>query len=115
MTNPSTEDSSSVQRNAEPNKYNKQMKNLIENRRKESNLARTAEFYSRTDFMMLQDMLTKAFNSGVSAQRDYQEAQRQEAMDKARELYNAQRDTEPVAVMDVGPGEMITIINGRDY
>lgn len=86
------------------------MKNLIENRRKESNLARTAEFYSRTDFMLLQHILTKAFNSGVSAQRDYQEAQRQEAMDKARELYNAQRDTEPVAVMDVDPGEMIASI-----
>lgn len=80
--------------------------NIIDNRRDESNAARMAEF-ERKPYMTMQELFTRAFNAGVAAQSDQQEAERQEAMDKARELYNAQRDTEPVAVMDVAPGEMI--------
>ena len=81
--------------------------NIIDNRRIENLEARMVEFYHPTKFSFLKDVLTRAFDAGVNAQRDYQEAERQEAMDKARELYNAQRDTEPVAFMDVAPGEMI--------
>ena len=88
--------------------------NIIDNRREESNAARMAEF-ERKPYMTMQELFTRAFNAGVAAQRDYQEAQRQEAMDKARELYEAQRSTEPVAFMDATPGSMITIITGRDY
>jgi hypothetical protein len=78
--------------------------NIIDNRREESNAARMDEW---NPYVPIRELFARAFDAGVNAQRDYQEAQRQEAMDKARELYNAQRDTEPVAVMDVAPGEMI--------
>jgi len=80
--------------------------NIIDNRREESNAERMAEFETKP-YMTMHELFTRAFNAGVAAQSDQQEAERQEAMDKARELYNAQRDTEPVAVMDVAPGEMI--------
>lgn len=88
--------------------------NIIDNRREESNAARMAEF-ERKPYMTMHELFARAFDAGVAAQSDQQEAERQEAMDKARELYNAQRSTEPVAFMNVMPGSMITIINGRDY
>jgi len=80
--------------------------NIIDNRREDSNAERMAEF-ERKPYMTLHELFTRAFNAGVAAQSDQQEAERQEAMDKARERYNAQRNTEPVAFMDVAPGEMI--------
>ncbi len=85
---------------------------IIDNRREESNEARMNEW---NPYVPIRELFARAFDAGVNAQRDYQEAERQEAMDKARELYEAQRSTEPVAFMNVMPGSMITIINGRDY
>jgi len=83
--------------------------NIIDNRREDSNAERMAEF-ERKPYMTMHELFTRAFNAGVAAQSDQQEAERQDAMDKARERYNAQRDTEPVAFMDVAPGKMIASI-----
>ncbi len=83
---------------------------IIENRRQDSNAARMQEFYTSDRSITLEDLFSKAFDAGVAAQSDQQAAERQEAMDKARKLYAAQRETEPVAFMPVGPGEMIALL-----
>jgi len=57
----------------------------------------------------LLDIFDRAFEAGVAAKSDADFATMQDALDRARARYEAQRRTEPVAFLDVAPGTLIRI------
>lgn len=82
----------------------------ILNARKADNLrARMSEFFDFSTVDTVQDIINRSFEAGVSAKSDADFAAMQDALDRARARFEAQRQTEPVAFLDVAPGTLIQI------
>lgn len=82
----------------------------ILNARKADNLrARMSEFFDFSTVDTVQDIINRSFEAGVSAKSDADFAAIQVALDRARARFEAQRQTEPVAFLDVAPGTLIQI------
>lgn len=82
----------------------------ILNARKADNLrARMGEFFDFSTVDTVQDIINRAFEAGVAAKSDADFAAMQDALDRARARFEAQRNTEPVAFLDVAPGTLIQI------
>jgi len=90
------------------------MTNILHNRKADNLKARkkevTAWLHSQGPILGLSDIINRAFEAGVAAHSDHAEASRQMAMAKARQQFEAQHNTEPVAFMDVEPGSMLTLL-----
>jgi hypothetical protein len=83
--------------------------NILNNRKADNLRARMAEFFVFTSGDSVQDIINRAFEAGVAAKSDADFFAMQDAFDRARARYEAQRRTEPVAFFDVAPGTLIHI------
>lgn len=82
---------------------------ILQNRKADNLRARMAEFFDFSTIDTVQDIIDRAFEAGVAAKSDADFATMQDALDRARARYEAQRRTEPVAFLDVAPGTLIHI------
>lgn len=82
----------------------------LHQRKREATGKRLAELLAlpgMVNSQQVRDILDRQFEAGVHAHSDYIEASRFLAMEKERERFNRQRETAPVAFMDVEPGNLI--------
>ncbi len=82
---------------------------ILQNRKADNLRARMAEFWLFSSGDSVQDIINRAFEAGVAAKSDADFFAMQDAFDRARARYEAQRRTEPVAFLDVEPGTLIRI------
>jgi hypothetical protein len=68
-----------------------------------------AEFFVFTSGDSVQDIINRAFEAGVAAKSDSDFFAMEDALHRARERYEAQRRTQPVAFLDVEPGTLIKL------
>lgn len=81
--------------------------NILHNRKADNLKARMEEFHKLGQVYThesLFDLFNRAFEAGVAAHSDHIEASRQMMLAKYRE------QPEPVAIMDVEPGSMLTLL-----
>ena len=83
--------------------------NILNNRKADNLRARMAEIFDRQNVDTVHDIINRAFEAGVAAKSDADFFAMQDAFDRARAHYEAQRRTEPVAFFDVPPGTLIHI------
>jgi hypothetical protein len=83
--------------------------NILDGRKADNLRARMAEFFVFTSGDSVQDIINRAFDAGVAAKSDADFFAMEDALHRARERYEAQRRTEPVAFLDVKPGTLIRI------
>ena len=83
--------------------------NIVNNRKADNLRARMAEFFDFKTLDTVQDIINRSFEAGVAAKSDADFFAMQDALDRARARYEAQRRTEPVAFLDVAPGTLIHI------
>ena len=84
----------------------------LHQRKREATEKRLAELLAlpgMVNSQQVRDILDRQFEAGVHAHSDHAEASRQMAMDKARQQFAAQRNTEPVAFMDAVPGTLLSL------
>lgn len=82
---------------------------ILQNRKADNLRARMAEFWLFSSGDSVEDIINRAFEAGVAAKSDADFFAMQDAFDRARARYEAQRRTEPVAFLDVEPGTLIHI------
>ena len=82
---------------------------ILQNRKADNLRARMEEFFVFTSGDSVHDSVNRAFEAGVAAKSDADFFAMQDAFDRARARYEAQRRTEPVAFLDVEPGTLIHI------
>ena len=82
---------------------------ILQNRKADNLRLRMAEIFDFSTIDTVQDIIDRAFEAGVAAKSDADFAAMQDALDRARARYEAQRRTEPVAFLDVAPGTLIHI------
>ena len=82
---------------------------IINNRKADNLRARMAEFFDLSTVDTVQDIINRSFEAGVAAKSDADFFAMEDALRRARERYEAQRRTEPVAFLDVAPGTLIRI------
>lgn len=86
------------------------MKNDILYNRKADNLrARMAEIFDFSTVDTVQDIIDRSFEAGVAAKSDADFAAMQDALDRARARYETQRNTQPIAFLDLAPGTLIKL------
>jgi outer membrane protein TolC len=79
----------------------------ILNSRKADNLnARRREYCNGEEIVRI---INRSFEAGVAARSDADFAALQDSLDRARARFEAQKKTQPVAVIDVAPGNLIRI------
>ena len=83
--------------------------NILQNRKADNLRARMAEFFDFSTVDTVQDIINRSFEAGVAAKSDADFFAMEDALRRARERYEAQRRTEPVAFFDVAPGTLIHI------
>lgn len=83
--------------------------NILQNRKADNLRARMAEMFNFSTLDTVQDIINRSFEAGVAAKSDADFFAMQDALDRARARYEAQRRTEPVAFLDVAPGTLIHI------
>jgi len=83
--------------------------NILDGRKADNLRARLAEIFDRQNVETVHDIINRAFEAGVAAKSDADFFAMQDAFDRARARYEAQRRTEPVAFLDVAPGTLIRI------
>jgi flagellar basal body P-ring protein FlgI len=83
--------------------------NILQNRKADNLRARMAEFFDFSSLDTVQDIINRAFEAGVAAKSDADFATMQDALDRARARYEAQRNTQPIAFLDVEPGTLIKL------
>ena len=83
--------------------------NILDGRKADNLRARMAEFFVFTSGDSVQEIINRAFEAGVAAKSDADFFAMEDALHRARERYEAQRRTEPVAFLDVEPGTLIHI------
>jgi hypothetical protein len=76
------------------------MTNILQNRKADNLEARMAEFYSLRAGCGLQDIIHRSFEAGVAAENDRAFA----------ESNGFEMQPEPVRVMDVQPGSMLSLL-----
>ena len=82
---------------------------ILNNRKADNLRARMSEFFDFSSLDTVQDIINRAFEAGVAAKSDADFFAMEDALRRARERYEAQRRTEPVAFLDVAPGTLIRI------
>jgi hypothetical protein len=82
---------------------------ILQNRKADNLRARMEEFLSFSSADSVADMFNRAFEAGVAAKSDADYFAMQDALDRARARYEAQRRTEPIAFLNVEPGTLIRI------
>ena len=82
---------------------------ILNNRKADNLRARMAEMFNFSTLDTVQDIIDRSFEAGVAAKSDADFAAMQDALDRARARFEAQRRTEPVAFLDVAPGTLIRI------
>jgi hypothetical protein len=85
------------------------MNSILYSRKADNLRSRMAEIFDTSSLDTVQDIINRAFEAGVAAKSDADFATMQDALDRARARYEAQRRTEPVAFLDVEPGTLIHI------
>jgi hypothetical protein len=85
------------------------MNSILYSRKADNLRARVAEIFDRQNVDTVHDIINRAFEAGVAAKSDADFFAMEDALHRARELYEAQRRTEPVAFLDVAPGTLIRI------
>lgn len=83
--------------------------NILQNRKADNLRARMSEFFDFASTDTVHDIINRAFEAGVAAKSDADFFAMEDALQRARERYEAQRRTEPVAFLDVAPGTLIHI------
>ena len=83
--------------------------NILNNRKADNLRSRMAEFFDFASPDTVHDIINRAFEAGVAAKSDADFFAMEDALRRARERYEAQRRTEPVAFLDVAPGTLIRI------
>lgn len=85
----------------------------LHQRKREATQRRIAELLAlpgMVNSQQVRDILDRQFEDGVHAHSDHVEASRLMAMEKARAHFDAMRNTEPVAFLDVEPGKIIELV-----
>jgi hypothetical protein len=82
---------------------------ILQNRKADNLRARMAEFWLFSSGDSVEDIINRAFEAGVAAKSDEDFFAMEDALHRARERYEAQRRTEPVAFLEVEPGTLIRI------
>ena len=85
----------------------------LHQRKREATQRRIAELLALPGMYSIQelaDILDRQYEAGVHDHSDYMEQSRLMAMEKARARFDAMRNTEPVAFMDVEPGKIIELV-----
>jgi hypothetical protein len=83
--------------------------NILQNRKADNLRARMSELFDFSTVDTVQDIIDRSFEAGVAAKSDADFFAMEDALQRARERYEAQRRTEPVAFLDVAPGTLIRI------
>jgi len=83
--------------------------NILQNRKEDNLRARMAEMFNFSTLDTVQDIIDRSFEAGVAAKSDADFFAMEDALQRARERYEAQRRTEPVEFLDVAPGTLIHI------
>jgi hypothetical protein len=83
--------------------------NILNNRKADNLRARMEEFWLFSSGDSVEEIINRSFEAGVAAKSDADFFAMQDAFDRARARYEAQRRTEPVAFLDVEPGTLIHI------
>jgi hypothetical protein len=89
------------------------MNSILYSRKADNLRARVAEIFDNSSLDTMQDIINRAFEAGVAAKSDADFATMQDALDRARARYEAQRQTQPVAFLDVAPGTLIRIASNE--
>lgn len=83
--------------------------NILQNRKADNLRARMAEMFNFSTLDTVQDIINRSFEAGVAAKSDADFFAMEDALRRARERYEAQRNTQPIAFLDVEPGTLIHI------
>lgn len=82
---------------------------ILNNRKADNLRARMAEMFNFSTLDTVQDIINRSFEAGVAAKSDADFFAMEDALRRARERYEAQRNTQPIAFLDVEPGTLIHI------
>lgn len=79
------------------------MSGILQSRKADNLKARMIEWDDMEETYSVRDIINRAFEAGVAAHSDHIEASRQMMLAKYQQ-------PEPVAIMDVEPGSMLTLL-----
>ena len=83
--------------------------NILNNRKADNLRSRMAEIFDFSTVDTVQDIINRSFEAGVAAKSDADFFAMEDALRRARERYEAQRNTQPIAFLDVEPGTLIKL------
>jgi len=82
------------------------MKEILSARKADNLNARRREY---SDGDEISRIINRAFEAGAAAKSDADFAALQDSLDRARSRFEAQKNSQPVAFLDVAPGSLITL------
>lgn len=83
--------------------------NILQNRKADNLRSRMAEFFDFASTDTVHDIINRSFEAGVAAKSDADFFAMEDALRAARARYEAQRNTQPIAFLDVEPGTLIKL------